>query len=130
MNHRVVTAAESFAAGATILPESGARNDPVEVVDYDVEWPARYEQVRRQLAAVLGAMAVRIEHVGSTAVVGLPAKPIVDVQVSVHDVEDEGAYVPALESLGYPLRMREAGHRYFRPRPGLPRLAQIHVCGV
>jgi GrpB-like predicted nucleotidyltransferase (UPF0157 family) len=79
------------------------------------------ERLRARLAAL------RIEHVGSTAVPGLPAKPIVDVQVSVHDVEDESSYAPAIEGLGVALRSRDLGHRYFRPAGDLPRTVQIHV---
>jgi GrpB-like predicted nucleotidyltransferase (UPF0157 family) len=102
--------------------------DPVEVVPYDPAWPGAFEQWRRRLGEALGETAVRIEHVGSTAVPGLPAKPVIDVQVSVPDVEDEAAYVPAIEALGVPLRFREPGHRYFRPPAGEPRTVQIHVC--
>lgn len=102
--------------------------DPVEVVPYDPSWPDAFEEWRRRLAEALGETAVRIEHVGSTAVAGLAAKPVVDVQVSVPDVEDEAAYVPGIEALGVPLRFREPGHRYFRPPAGEPRSVQIHVC--
>ncbi len=56
-----------------------------------------------------------IEHIGSTAVPGLLAKPIIDVLVTVDDVEDESAYLPAITLLGYELRVREPGHRMFRP---------------
>jgi hypothetical protein len=58
----------------------------------------------------------------------LPAKPIVDVQVSVRDVEDEASYVSAIEELGVSLRFREPEHRYFRPAGDEPRTVQIHVC--
>ncbi|HLF68092.1 MAG TPA: GrpB family protein, partial [Gaiellaceae bacterium] len=67
------------------------------------------------------------EHIGSTAVPGLPAKPVVDVQVSVADVEAE-AYAPGIEGLGIALRSREPGHRYFWPAGDRPRDVQIHVC--
>jgi GrpB-like predicted nucleotidyltransferase (UPF0157 family) len=59
---------------------------------------------------------------------GLAAKPIIDIQVSVPSVEDEAAYVRALETLGVSLRAAEPGHRYFRPGPDRPRVVQIHVC--
>jgi GrpB-like predicted nucleotidyltransferase (UPF0157 family) len=61
---------------------------------------------------------------------GLPAKPIVDVQVSVTDINDESAYVPELETVGVQLRSRDSLHRYFRPFPGLPRDIHVHVCNV
>jgi GrpB-like predicted nucleotidyltransferase (UPF0157 family) len=72
----------------------------------------------------LGAGAVRIEHIGSTAVPGLAAKPIIDMLVTVGDPEDENVTVPALTAVGYELRVREPGHRMFRtPR----RDVHLHV---
>jgi GrpB-like predicted nucleotidyltransferase (UPF0157 family) len=102
--------------------------DPVEVVPFDEAWAVSFEAWRSRLAGALGAVALRIEHVGSTAVPGLPAKPVVDVQVSVSDTGDEAAYRGTIEGLGLPLRAREPGHRYFRPAPGVPRDVQVHVC--
>jgi GrpB-like predicted nucleotidyltransferase (UPF0157 family) len=102
--------------------------DPVEVVPYSDEWADSFQVWRKRLSEVLGEAAVRIEHVGSTAVAGLEAKPIIDIQVSVVDVEDEDACVPAIEALGVSLRFREPGHRYFRPGGDRPRSVQIHVC--
>jgi GrpB-like predicted nucleotidyltransferase (UPF0157 family) len=104
--------------------------DPIDVVAYRESWAASFAGWRRRLLAALGQTAVRIEHVGSTAVPGLPAKPIIDVQVSVRDVEDESSYVRAMEELGIPLRFREPEHRYFRPSGDQPRTVQIHVCNA
>ena len=104
--------------------------DPVEVVPYSDEWADAFDVWRRGLSDALGEAAVRIEHVGSTAVPGLEAKPIIDLQVSVLDVEDEGAYVPAIDALGVSLRFREPGHRYFRPAGDRPRTVHIHVCNA
>ncbi len=73
---------------------------------------------------------MRIEHVGSTAVPGLVAKPIIDVQVSVPDPEDEPAYAAAVAGTGVPLRARSPGHRLFRPPPGRPREVHIHACAA
>jgi len=106
------------------------RGDPVEVVPYDPGWAATFARWRDRLAAALGAAVVRIEHVGSTSVEGLAAKPVVDIGVGVPDVEDEATYLPAIEGLGVPLRSRETGHRYFRPGPGHPREIQVHVWQV
>jgi GrpB-like predicted nucleotidyltransferase (UPF0157 family) len=102
--------------------------DPIEVVAYRDAWVASFGEWRKRLHSALGEAAVRIEHVGSTAVHGLPAKPIIDVQVSVRDVEEEASYVPAIEELGVSLRFREPEHRYFRPAGDAPRTVQIHVC--
>jgi GrpB-like predicted nucleotidyltransferase (UPF0157 family) len=116
--------------GGTIL--GAERNDPVAIVAYDPLWQSRYAAWRERLARALGRSAVRIEHIGSTAVPDLAAKPVVDIQVSVSDVADEDSYVQAVESVGFALRYRHEGlgWRYFRPPPGLPREAQVHVCSV
>ena len=111
--------------------DGSERNDPIEVVEYDNHWPSRFQQWRDLIAASLGTIARRIEHVGSTSVPGLPAKPIIDVQVSVNDLADEGAYVPPLEeTVGVQLRSRDSMHRYFRPFAGRARDVHVHVCSV
>ncbi|MCW2726044.1 MAG: uncharacterized protein JWN35_2965 [Frankiales bacterium] len=86
----------------------------VVVQDYDQEWPTVYASVRGRVMAALGARAVDVQHIGSTSVPGLAAKPVVDVLLTVKDVSDEPAYVPALEGAGFLLRVREPGHRMFR----------------
>ena len=102
--------------------------DPIDVVAYNPEWPAQFAVWRDRLAAALGPTALRIEHVGSTSVPGLPAKPIIDIQVSVADMTDEAMYAPAIDALGVALRSRDSEHRYFRPAADRPRDVQIHVC--
>jgi GrpB-like predicted nucleotidyltransferase (UPF0157 family) len=87
---------------------------PVTLVPYDPDWPRRFEAIRADLTEALGQCAVRIEHIGSTAVPGLAAKPIIDILVTFAAVDDDDAYGPALEALGYELRVREPGHRMFR----------------
>jgi GrpB-like predicted nucleotidyltransferase (UPF0157 family) len=117
-----------FASGEQqLIGEGGA--DPVALAEPTVEWAQRYEQIRDRLAAAL-VSAVRIEHVGSTSVPGLAAKPVIDVQISVPDIDHEVAYAPQIEALGWPMRAREraAGHRYFRDPAGTPRRVHIHVC--
>ena len=104
--------------------------DPIEVAPYSDEWADTFAVWARRLSKALGEAAVRIEHVGSTAVVGLAAKAIIDIQVSVADVEDEDAYVSAIEALGVSLRLREPGHRYFRPVGDRARIVHIHVCNA
>lgn len=106
----------------------GPSGAPVVITAYDEEWPHRFESWRQRLGSTLGETALRIEHVGSTAVKGLAAKPIVDIQVSVEGLEDEARYVPAIESTGVPLRSRHSEDRYFRPPADEPRVVQIHVC--
>ena len=92
----------------------GREPRPVLIADYDPAWPVRFALERDRINAALGSLAVRIEHVGSTAVPGLAAKPIVDLLVTVADPEDEKAYLGALEQCGYELRVREPGHRMVR----------------
>ncbi len=107
-----------------------SRTDPIEVVEYDPEWPAQFESWRGRLHDTLGSLRTRIEHVGSTAVPGLAAKPIIDIQVSVPDVADESDYVPAIELAGVAFRSRDDRHCYFRPAGDLPRDIQVHVCAA
>lgn len=104
----------------------GRERRAIVIVDYDPSWPERYELERERLRAALGAIAIRIEHIGSTAVPGLAAKAIVDVLVTVADPDDEAATAPALEGAGYELRVRERGHRMFRT-PALD--VHVHVWG-
>src|SRR6185437_16987618 len=83
------------------------------IADYDPAWPERFALERARIVTALGARAVAVEHVGSTAVPGLAAKPIVDVLVAVADPEADELR-GALEAAGYELRVREPGHRMFR----------------
>ena len=87
----------------------------ITLAEYDEAWVERFNGHRRRISGALGAAALSIEHVGSTAVPGLLAKPIVDVLVTVADPDDEDSYLPALIAAGYELRVREAGHRMVRP---------------
>jgi GrpB-like predicted nucleotidyltransferase (UPF0157 family) len=90
---------------------------PIEIEEYDPEWPARYEREAARVRSALGDRVVRLEHAGSTAVPGLPAKPIVDMLLEVPDSADERAYVPDMEEAGYVLRIREPEwfeHRVFK----------------
>ena len=80
---------------------------PIEIRDYDPEWPRLYEREEARIRSILGERVVRIEHAGSTSVPGLPAKPIIDIALEVPDSADEAAYVPDLEAAGYALRIRE-----------------------
>jgi GrpB-like predicted nucleotidyltransferase (UPF0157 family) len=87
------------------------------VLDYDPAWAECFRQEEAKIRAALGEAALAIEHIGSTSVPGLAAKPIVDILLVVEDSSDEASYVPALESAGYVLRVREPDfheHRMFR----------------
>ncbi|MGY1663998.1 GrpB family protein [Geodermatophilus sp. SYSU D00705] len=80
---------------------------PITLVEYDPRWPGLFAREADRVRAALGQVAVRVEHVGSTSVPGLCAKPIIDMVLVVPDSADEPSYVPALESAGYVLTIRE-----------------------
>ncbi len=86
----------------------------IEIVPADAEWAAQFARIAPRIRGALGEAVLALEHVGSTSVPGLPAKPIIDIDLTVPDGADEDAYVPALEAAGFVLRIREPwwyGHR-------------------
>jgi GrpB-like predicted nucleotidyltransferase (UPF0157 family) len=92
----------------------GKERRPVVIVDYDPAWVDRFALERDRVEAALGSTALVIEHIGSTSVPGLAAKPVVDILVVVADPDDDTGFTAALEDVGYQLRVREPGHRMFR----------------
>lgn len=93
------------------------QNAPITLADYDPGWPVLFAREAARIRAALGGRAVQVEHVGSTSVPGLAAKPIIDILLAVPDSSDEQAYVPALEAAGYVLQAREPDwfeHRMFK----------------
>jgi GrpB-like predicted nucleotidyltransferase (UPF0157 family) len=102
----------------------GREQRKIVIVDYDAGWPELFERQRTRISDALGANALRIEHMGSTAVPGLAAKPIIDVLVTVEDADDESRFAPALEAVGYQLRVREPRHRMFRTPA---KNVQVHI---
>jgi GrpB-like predicted nucleotidyltransferase (UPF0157 family) len=102
---------------AATVGEPQVLGGPIDLADHDPAWPALFAREARRIAAALGDRALAIEHVGSTSVSGLAAKPIVDVLLVVADSADEEAYLPSLEAVGYVLRIREPDwyeHRMFK----------------
>lgn len=92
-------------------------NAPITLVEYDPHWPELFDREENRIRAALGNKALQVEHVGSTSVPGLCAKPIIDMLLVVVDSADEPAYVPVLEAAGYTLRIREPEwfeHRMFK----------------
>ena len=104
----------------------GVEKVEIRIVDYDPTWPGRFQDHAAKIRAALGDTALRIEHIGSTSVPGLPAKPIIDILLIVPNSAEESAYLNALEAVGYQLRVREAAadHRMLRT---LARDVHIHV---
>jgi GrpB-like predicted nucleotidyltransferase (UPF0157 family) len=112
-----------------ISPEQ--RAEPVLVVPYDPAWPAAFARLRDLIAPALGELAAGIEHVGSTAVPCLDAKPIVDVDVVIRHAGDLDEVVRRLEGLGYTHLgdLGIVGREAFRATPDLPR-HHLYVCAA
>jgi len=95
----------------------GIEKRVIVIVDYDLLWPEKFQRHAAAISQALGQRALRVEHVGSTSVPGLAAKPVIDMDVLVEDSSNEAAYLPALLAAGYVLRVREPDwheHRMFR----------------
>jgi GrpB-like predicted nucleotidyltransferase (UPF0157 family) len=99
----------------------------IRVVDYDPDWPRLFRREADRIRAVLGERVVQLEHVGSTSVPGLAAKPIIDVLLVVPDSGDEPAYVPDLEAAGYVLVIREPDWHQHRVLKGPDTDLNLHV---
>ena len=76
-------------------------SDPIIIEDYDPRWPEQFELLRSRISRCLGTLATAIEHVGSTAVPGLAAKPIIDIDVLLHSAADLPEAITRLATLGY-----------------------------
>ncbi len=90
---------------------------PIALVEYDSAWPENFAREASRIRAALGERTIMVEHIGSTSVPGLVAKPIIDILLVVANSADESSYVPALEAAGYVLRIREPDwyeHRLFK----------------
>lgn len=114
-------------------PSLDERFDPaVRIVDYDPAWPAIAAAEIARIEAALGDVATRVDHVGSTAVPELAAKPIVDLQVSVVELEPTDRYARPLEELGYLFAPdSESPDLHFFGRPAArPRTHHLHVCAA
>jgi GrpB-like predicted nucleotidyltransferase (UPF0157 family) len=102
---------------ANTVSELKALSGPIHLVDSDPGWPRRFKEEAEKIARGLGKQALRIEHVGSTSVPGLIAKPIIDIVLAVVCSADEAQYTAALQEVGYSLHIREPGwheHRMFK----------------
>ena len=97
------------------------------IADYDPAWPERFRREAAKIRAALGEAALAIEHIGSTSVPGLSAKPIVDILLVVEDSSNETSYVPALEGAGYVLRVRERDFHEHRMLRTAAKDVHVHV---
>lgn len=102
----------------------GRERRAIVITAYDEQWPQRFDDLAGAIRRAMREAALSIEHIGSTAVPGLAAKPIIDILLTVPDVGDEAVYPARLEGAGFALRVREPGHRMFRTAA---KDAHIHV---
>jgi GrpB-like predicted nucleotidyltransferase (UPF0157 family) len=105
-------------------------NAEIYLAPYDPTWPAQYEAEADKIRAALGDGAIALEHVGSTSMPGLSAKPIIDIVLCVADSSDEAAYVPALTAQGYRLHLREPAWEQHRVMKGDDPMVNLHVFTV
>jgi GrpB-like predicted nucleotidyltransferase (UPF0157 family) len=115
---------------AAYVGEAPRLRGRVVLVDYDPAWPGLYGREAARIRGALGPVVMGLEHVGSTSVPGLAAKPIVDVQLTVPDSADEASYVPALEAVGYVLTIREPEWHEHRMFKGPDTDVNLHVYTV
>lgn len=102
-------------------------NGPVQLESYDTEWPRLYEREAERIRSVLGDQVLLLEHVGSTSVPGLAAKPVIDILLVVADPAGEAAYIPSLERTGYRLVARHPGWHQHRMLAGPDTDINLHV---
>ena len=110
-------AASDEQPGVERLQPREVLNARVYLAPYDAEWPRLFEREAARIRSALGERALLVEHVGSTSIPGLAAKPKIDIDLAVADTTDEDAYVPAMQAAGYVLSIREHNwheHRFFK----------------
>lgn len=112
---------------AHTVGELKAHDAPIDLADYDATWPALFQREAQRIRDALGDGVVRIEHVGSTSVPGLAAKPLLDILLVVQDSSNESTYLPALERRGYFLRIREPDWYQHRVLKGPDTNINLHV---
>jgi GrpB-like predicted nucleotidyltransferase (UPF0157 family) len=100
---------------------------PIDIVDADPSWPAQFDELADRIRRALGNRVLDLEHIGSTSVPYLPAKPIVDIDLTVADSSDESMYVPPLERAGFVLAIREPSWHQHRCLVATTPRANLHV---
>ncbi|KAG8670641.1 hypothetical protein FPOAC1_010074 [Fusarium poae] len=103
---------------------------PIAIVEPDPSWPQHFALAKARIETALGDTVVSVDHVGSTSVPGLQAKAVIDIDLTVRDVNDEASYVQALENAGFHFLVREPkwhGHRFFCDYGDVP--TNLHVWG-
>lgn len=103
----------------------------IEIVSYDCAWPSWFEAEAARIRRAMGDQALRIEHVGSTAIPGLDAKPVIDIQISVAALGVPRVYSEPLARLGYchiPLGAFDSIYPFFQKPAKWPSTHHIHLC--
>jgi GrpB-like predicted nucleotidyltransferase (UPF0157 family) len=103
----------------------------ISIVPYDGRWPEQFASEANQLRAAMGSLSLRIEHVGSTSIPGLAAKPVIDIQISVATLDGLDVYVAPLASLGYshiPYGAVDLVYPFFRKPAEWPSTHHLHLC--
>ena len=112
---------------AYTVGEVKAHDAPINLADYDATWPTLFQREAQRIRDALSDRVVQIEHVGSTSVPGLAAKPLIDILLVVQDSSNEPMYLPALEGRGYFLRIREPDWYQHRVLKGPDTNINLHV---
>ncbi|MCC9607081.1 GrpB family protein [Blastopirellula sp. JC732] len=105
----------------------GVERREIQIVDYQPDWPETFAAHSRQIQAAIQGAAMQIEHIGSTSVPDLAAKPIIDILLVVANSADESSYLSHLEQVGYQLRVREPDWHQHRMLRTPERDVHIHV---
>jgi len=105
----------------------GVEKTVITIAEYDPSWPERYRTHAAAIANALGDAALQVEHIGSTSVPGLAAKPVIDILLVVANSADESTYLPSMEAIGYELRVREPDFHEHRMLRTTTKDVHIHV---
>lgn len=109
-----------------MVPKGGGM-DTIAVVAYGHRWPAMCEHERMRLARAFGSTAIEIHHIGSTSVLGLAAKPVIDIMIAVRDMDDAKGFRKLMRNTGYVhLAVDDEPKRMFF-RKGMPRTHHAHI---
>ena len=112
---------------AVTVGKPPAQYQKIVIADYNPIWPHWFESAAFRIREALGDKVLQLDHVGSTSVRGLPAKPLIDINLVVADTTGEDAYVPPLEAIGYKLRIREPDWYEHRLLRGYDPPVNLHV---
>jgi GrpB-like predicted nucleotidyltransferase (UPF0157 family) len=105
----------------------GLKRGIVEIVAYQKDWPRLYEQEKQRILAAIGEHVLEVQHVGSTSIPGMPAKPIIDIGIAVHNFEEAQVCISPMHALGYQYKGEFGIPRRHYFVKGEPRTHQVHM---